>query len=248
MFTLVFSIFARFAPFEAIRGETIGGGQSSGLFLRPYALGLLTQKPVSVSLLVLVLSILSTVAFDGFVETSAWFNVLQCAMLNDTVRHLLNTLQLSPRELIAAIKSLALVVFPLAFVATYLVFATLMRLAGWGAGGSRLPLGLTAGSFVLSLVPIAIAYHLAHYLLFLLQSGQLIIPLVSDPFGLGWDLFGTAAYRMTVGIMNARSVWYLALIAIVLGHIFAFMLPTSQRSTSTGHRASPCGASYPWSF
>ena len=60
--------------------------------------------------------------------------------------------------------------FPLAFVAAYLVFATLMRLAGWSAGGSRLPLGLSAGSFVLSLVPIAIADHLAHYFLFLLQD------------------------------------------------------------------------------
>ncbi len=216
VFTLVFSIFARFAPFETIRD-----GRSPGLFLRPYALGLVTEKPVSASLMVLVLSILSTVAFDGFVETPAWFEVLQGAMLNDTVRHLLNALQLSPPELIVAIKSMALVAFPLLFIATYLVFATLTRLAGWWAGGSRLPLGLSAGSFVLSLVPIAIAYHLAHYFLFLLQTGQLIIPLVSDPFGLGWDLFGTAAYQMTIGIMNARSVWYLALIAIVLGHIFA---------------------------
>ncbi len=74
---------------------------------------------------------------------------------------------------------------------------------------------------MLSLVPIAIADHLAHYFLFLLQTGQLIIPLVSNPFGLGWDLFGTAAYQTTIGIMNARSGWYLALIAIVPGHIFA---------------------------
>ena len=38
----------------------------------------------------------------------------------------------------------------------------------------------------------SVAYHLAHYLSMLLVSGQFIIPLVSDPFGLGWDLFGTA--------------------------------------------------------
>ena len=88
-------------------------------------------------------------------------------------------------------------------------------------------IGLTAGSLVLSLVPIAIAYHLAHYFLFVLQTGQLIIPLVSDPFALGRDLFGTAAYQMTTGIMNARSVWYLALIAIVLGTSWRFMSPTS---------------------
>ena len=142
-------------------------------------------------------------------------------MLNDTLRHLLNALQLSPPELIVAVKSVALVAFPLLFIATYLVFAAFMRLAGGWAGGHRLPFGVIAGSFVLSLVPIAIAYHMAQNFLFLVQTGQLIIPLVSDPFGLGWNVFGTAGYQTAIGIMNARGVWYLALIAIVLGHIFA---------------------------
>jgi hypothetical protein len=46
-------------------------------------------------------------------------------------------------------------------------------------------LGVLAGRFVLSLVPSAIAYHLAHYFSFLLLAGQFIIPLASDPFGFG---------------------------------------------------------------
>jgi len=48
-----------------------------------------------------------------------------------------------------------------------------------------------AGLFVLSLIPIALAYHLAHYLSYLVLVGQYIIPLAADPFGMGWDLFGT---------------------------------------------------------
>ena len=35
------------------------------------------------------------------------------------------------------------------------------------------------------LVPIAVAYHLAHYVSLLLTTGQFIIPLASDPFGWG---------------------------------------------------------------
>ena len=45
--------------------------------------------------------------------------------------------------------------------------------------------------------------------------------MVSDPFGLGWDLFGTAAYRIEIGIVNAKLVWYVAVTTIVTGHVLA---------------------------
>ena len=50
-------------------------------------------------------------------------------------------------------------------------------------------------AFVHSLVPIAMVYVAAHYLTFLLFEGQAIRYLASDPFGQGWDLFGTASTR-----------------------------------------------------
>ena len=78
-----------------------------------------------------------------------------------------------------------------------------------------------ACTFVLTLVPIAIAYHLAHYLSFLLVTGQYLIPLISDPLGLGWDLFGTAEYRTNIGVLNARIAWYAAVFSVVCGHVFA---------------------------
>jgi hypothetical protein len=77
---------------------------------------------------------------------------------------------------------------------------------------------------VLSLVPIALAYHLAHYLSFLLIVGQYMIPLASDPFGFDWDLFGTSRYFVNIGIVNARFVWITSVIAIVTGHIVAVWL------------------------
>jgi len=74
---------------------------------------------------------------------------------------------------------------------------------------------------VLSLVPIAVAYHLAHYFSMLAIAGQFIIPLASDPFGYGWDLFGTMLYRIDIGLVDARFIWYLSVGAIVIGHIIA---------------------------
>lgn len=43
-----------------------------------------------------------------------------------------------------------------------------------------------------SLLPIAITYHLAHNLGHLNGEGTKALPVLSDPFGWGWDIFGTA--------------------------------------------------------
>jgi len=57
-----------------------------------------------------------------------------------------------------------------------------------------------------------------------LVSGQLIIPLISDPFGQDWDLIGTADYKIDIGIITAKFVWYLSVLLIVLGHLIAVYL------------------------
>ena len=44
-------------------------------------------------------------------------------------------------------------------------------------------------------MPIAAVYVAAHYLTFLVFEGQAITYLASDPFGQGWDLFGTVELR-----------------------------------------------------
>ena len=48
------------------------------------------------------------------------------------------------------------------------------------------------------------------------------------PSGRGWDLFGTAGYRVAVGVVGARFAWYLAVIAIVAGHVVTIFLAQVQ--------------------
>jgi hypothetical protein len=111
--------------------------------------------------------------------------------------------------------SALLVAGPLVLAGLYLgVVVVMARMAGSSVAA-------LAGLFVLSLLPIAIAYHLSHYFSLLMVAGQFIIPLASDPFGYGWDLFGTTLYRIDIGIVDAKLIWYLAVIAIVTGHIIA---------------------------
>jgi hypothetical protein len=176
--------------------------------VRPFAAGLTNTSDVSPSMVVFVLLLLSTVTFDGFTATPAWVGLegalyAALAPLGDAR--------------LTVIGTLGLVLFPLLFVLVYLAFA---RWMAW-MGDDQLTTGTVARLFVLSLVPIAIAYHLAHYFTYLLIQGQLLIRLASDPLGFGWDLFGTARFRPDVGIVGARAVWYTAIVAIVLGHVIA---------------------------
>ena len=218
-FTVAFGLIARFAPLAA---RDDGG---PGLKLRPYATGLLTVRPAPVSLAVFVLLMLATVSFDGFVETPGWQAVLDWLVDDATWLHPpLIWLQARGVDLTQAVKTGALALAPILFFAAFATVAGLMAALGMAGGGARQPLKTMLGLFVFALVPIAIAYHLAHYYSYLVLAGQLIIPLASDPFGVGWDLFGTRAYALDISVVDARTVWYLAVGAVVTGHVLAVWL------------------------
>src|SRR5262249_27242113 len=123
--------------------------------------------------------------------------------------------------------------FWLFFLAMFTGVAAVMSRLASGASSAR----EMAGHLALSLMPIVIGYHLAHYLLLLLVQGQYIVPLLSDPFGFGWNLFGTAGVRVDIGIVGARFAWYTALAAILLGHISAVGLAHLKITRLTPSRA-----------
>lgn len=224
-FAVAFGILARFAPMEirsTARACARDGGencQNCGCFdgvstdarewsLRPFGVGLLRTADITPSMVVFVLLMLSTVTFDGLTATPLWAAV---------ENWLYGLLPGAGATRLAVIGTGGLALCAAAFVAVYRFFAWWMA----AAAGGEIATATVARLFVLSLVPIAIAYHLAHYFSYLLIQGQLIIRLASDPFGFGWNLLGTAHYRPDIGIVGARFAWYLAVIAIVLGHILA---------------------------
>lgn len=217
-FSVAFGLLARFALFKGRRPD--GRAQSASLVLRPPGAGLLGGGAVSPSMMSFVLLMLATVSFDGFVETSAWAALVEWVGTDMTLRPALIVLQDAGIDLLQLLKTLALIGAVVMFHVVYGLFAGLVD----GASGQRLGRRETARAFVLTLVPIAIAYHLAHYLSYLLLAGQLIIPLASDPFGWGWNLFGTVDYAINVGIIGPKDVWYLSVGAIVGGHVMAVYL------------------------
>jgi hypothetical protein len=104
------------------------------------------------------------------------------------------------------------------YLATCSAVAAMVRC---GAAAGQPTGGEMARTFVWSLVPIAIAYHLAHYLTYILLAGQLIVPLASDPFGWGWDLFGTRGGKIRIDVIGPKALWWVSAIAIVAGHLIA---------------------------
>lgn len=70
-----------------------------------------------------------------------------------------------------------------------------------------------------SLVPLLLAYSIAHYFSLLVFEGQDFVALLSDPFGNGWDLFGTADFTINFRLISTQTIAWVQSIAIVLGHI-----------------------------
>jgi hypothetical protein len=182
--------------------------------LRPPAVGLNNIGTVGGDVLAMVILILAMVTFDGFGATPEWVEVQSkfVTWFPGLTREWLNGVTIA--------NTMGLVGIPLAFALVYFGFAHLMGLMT----GSQLTASTLAKAFVFSLIPIALAYNFAHFLSFLLIQGQLIIPLVSDPFGFDWNLFGTRDYLIDIGITNARFIWFFSIAVIVIGHMIAVYL------------------------
>jgi hypothetical protein len=80
-------------------------------------------------------------------------------------------------------------------------------------------------SFAHTLIPIALAYLVAHYFsAFLYQEQAQFTYILSDPLGHGSDLFGTAGGGINYGIIGSNTVWYVQVAALVIGHVLALTL------------------------
>lgn len=206
-FHQVFEIFSRFAPFAY--------SPERGLALRPHGAGLLARESAKVSTaqVAFILAMLAVVLFDGFLASKHWI------ALEDAV-HAINP-KLGDSAWIA-LHSAGLLAMWLAFLTFYYAACSFARTAA--GGGEPRPTLEYARCFAPTLVPIAIGYHFAHTFSYLLVQGQSLTFLLSDPLGLGWNLFGTADRAIDITIISTKTAWYLALGAIVVGHGFSVYL------------------------
>jgi hypothetical protein len=186
LFTVVARTFGRFAPLEIRDGWAR---------LRPYGSALL-DEPLPAGGGALVVTLLATVVYDGFSQTTRYAQLEtwvfdRASWLHHPV-HLLDTL-------------LMLLVIAL-FVGAYLLVA-----------GSR----EVARLYAPTLIPIAVVYFAAHYFSYLLLAGQQTVGAIVDPFGLDWNPWGLGEYPIHRGVTPASAVWWAQVLLIVAGHVAA---------------------------
>ena len=194
-----------FDPFTAynrlISAISPFGRDAVGRLVRRGWLRALIVLPEWPGLAAFAIVMIGTVSFDGLGATSWW----EAAMGNFGASTLGRTLLLIAMCLVVG--------------GTYYLACVLAAQLG---GGTRSP-AQVASRFAHTLVPIAFAYAFAHYFTLIIFEGQSIISAASDPFGLGWDLFRTRAYKVDF-FLGALPIWYIQVGAIVLGHVAGVVL------------------------
>jgi hypothetical protein len=175
--------------------------------------GLPTLEPRP-GLVPLVMVVIGSTTFDGFTGTQLW---------TDSVAGLgpVGQLVVSTTGLVGTIL-LASAVYFLAMLAASAV--------------ARSPWHPLSVRFVHSLIPIAFAYVVAHYFSYLVLDGQSGIALLSDPFGLGWNLLGTASYAANLALLSVTLVWYVQVAAIILGHVAGVVVAHDRALAAFPHR------------
>ena len=208
-FTLFFAAIGLLSPLRRDREE---GGSTRFSLVWPGA-QLANAPPLGLSHGYLLLATLAMVSFDALAQTFTWMAVGSINPLEYPGRSALvmqNTLGLVA----------ALLLLPLAYAAGIWL--------GWRAAARPGLLSRALGAYVLSLVPIAVGLHLAHFLSALLVEGQYAAKVASDPFGRGLDLFGTADLQVTTSFLTTYSgaawIWNVQTAAVVLGHVLAVIV------------------------
>jgi hypothetical protein len=201
-FAVYFNLFSRLSVWET-RDRVVG--------LRPPLGGLPRLAPVPGTVLFVVVMI-GTVTFDGFSQGQFWKDL--SVNLSDALDGLVG-LDTAPK--VAATLGL------LAAVTAIGVFYRL-GIDGARSVGGDIDAAELRRAFIHTLVPIAMVYVAAHYLTFLLFEGQATFYLASDPFGNGWDLFGTASRAIDYTYLSQNGTWYVQVGCVVVGHVAALVL------------------------
>jgi hypothetical protein len=197
-----FALLAALSPLHVEGGgvHTDGGRRGAGstprrLVLRWPTSGLadLVMRPGTVAV---ILVVLGSTTFDGVTRTSFWSDVVGTRS----------------GWALTAVSTIGLA-WVVGLVA--LAYVAAMRA---GAALTGRPAEALVGPFAHSLVPIALAYAVAHYFSLAVFEGQGALALLSDPLGRGWDLFGTAGWDIDYRAVSPSTIAWVQAGAIVVGH------------------------------
>ena len=202
--TMLMRLYARMGLWGRARGRLAAGLPGWQVLARPGP---------SLGLAVFTIVLLGTGSFDGLNETFWWLSMLG-----------INPLEFPGRSAVIGQNLAGLLIANAALIAA---FAACLWL-GEQIAGTRRPLGRAFCLFAPSILPIALGYHIAHYLTALMVDGQYVAKILNDPLGNGANLLGLADYYVTTGFFNTpgtvKAIWLGQAGAVVAGHVIAILL------------------------
>lgn len=191
-FEVYASLVARLSPF----GRRGAGRPGDGRPVVRNPLENLDGLPPSPGLVAVVAVLFGSTGFDTFKDSGTWLTFVQ------------------PHDSPVLLDTAGLV----AFIGVVYVSLTAATMLTGGLG--HLPRRAMPAQFAHSVVPIVVGYVLAHYLTYLIVTGQQTLILLSDPLGRGWDVFGTADMAVGYGIVNSPGVVAaVQVLAVITGHV-----------------------------
>jgi hypothetical protein len=223
-YSVYFNLFSRISVFET-RDRVVG--------LRPLLSGLAHFK-AGAGTAALVAVMIGSVTFDGAGEAPIWTG------LSPDLTRWFGDLGLSPQPAFEAAFLVGLCGAILFVYGFYRLGVIGARSVGGGFSADTL-----SRVFAHSLVPIALAYVMAHYFTYLLFRGQSIVFLASDPLGDGSDLFGTASNQIDYGLIGSTATWYWQVGFVVTGHVAGLTL-AHDRALALYADAKPAVRSQYW--
>jgi hypothetical protein len=222
-FAAAFGLLARGAAF----------GESGGRLVVRWPLTGLGGPDRVPGTLAVVAVLLGSTSFDGFSRTTVWQDLLQ-----EVRERLVDASSLRVDLTLTLVNLVGLVAFCATVAFAYLAAVTVARRL------VHAPRPLSA-EFVLSLVPIAFAYTVAHYFSLFVIYTQFMVPLLSDPLGRGWDLFGTADFTPNVTLLSPEVVWYVQVGALVVGHVAGLAIAHDRAVALFPRREDALRSQYP---
>jgi hypothetical protein len=197
--SVLFGFAGAWAPLEIDEGT---------IRYRGWLRGLDHREPVPKATFASVFILLGATTLDNVRETVGWHDFLVSARVD----------ALSP----AIVDSVALAAFAGLFLLPYAfaMFVTARAIPAIGSVRAAMRL------FAWSLIPIGVAYLLAHNAPLLMTGTPRLIEYLSDPFEKGWNLFGTAGMFHDY-LPSPALVWFLEIALIIGGHVLGVL---------TGHR------------
>jgi ferredoxin len=178
-----------------------------GIHLRPVATDLFQKDRFRIDEAALAIVLLALTSFHGLTMTPFW------SISNNFLRVLTG---FGPSVVFTLLMLIML-------AAPILLFWTAAKVGERLTRGSGVSAFKMFKAFAYSLIPVALFYHLAHNCMHFFLEGGALIPLLSDPFGWGWNLFGTA--DKTYGaLLSLQTIWWLQMICIVIGHVYGVLI------------------------